>query len=317
MKSAVANRREFLAVSMSSLAGGLLAGPLHAADGPREIIDTHAHFYDPSRPQGVPWPPKNEAVLYRTVLPEEFVKLTAPLGVTGVIVVEASPWVEDNQWILDLAAGNRVIRGLVGNLEPGKPDFQKNLDRFRKNKLFLGIRFGALWGRNPAAELPRPEVISDLKRLADANLELDVVGGPAILSQTVRLTDRLPNLRIVIDHLPFDAPQDPGARKSYTTALHELKSRKQVFAKVSNVPRRRDGQVAGNAAPYKEQLDELWEVFGEDRVIYGSNWPVSDRVAPYSVALKIVREYFEAKGSSAADKYFRTNAQTAYRWIQR
>ena len=58
----------------------------------REIIDTHTHFYDPTRPQGVPWPSKTDAALYRPVYPEEFKAIARPLGVTGTVVVEASPW---------------------------------------------------------------------------------------------------------------------------------------------------------------------------------------------------------------------------------
>ena len=65
------------------------------------IVDTHVHFIDPTRPQGAPYPdPQEESRLYRTVLPLHYKAITAPLGVTGVVVVEASHWVEDNQWIL-------------------------------------------------------------------------------------------------------------------------------------------------------------------------------------------------------------------------
>ena len=82
------------------------------------IVDTHVHFIDPTRPQGAPYPdPQEESRLYRTVLPLHFKGITAPLGVTGVVVVEASHWVEDNQWILDMAAGRAADRRLLG--QPG------------------------------------------------------------------------------------------------------------------------------------------------------------------------------------------------------
>ena len=56
------------------------------------IVDTHTHFYDPSRPQGVPWPSPNDDVLYRTTLPEHYRELAVPMGVSGTVVVEASAW---------------------------------------------------------------------------------------------------------------------------------------------------------------------------------------------------------------------------------
>lgn len=286
-----------------------------AISGP--IIDTHAHFYDPARAGGVPWPEKNDKTLYRTVLPDEFVRLTKPLGITGVIEVEASPLVEDNEWVLDLAPNNPILIGTVGDLEPGKPDFRRNLIRFHKNPLFLGIRFGYLWGRSLATEFPKPQFIADLRFLAETGLELDVVGGPSLLAEVVRITDHVPALRIVIDHLPFDSPADSADRAEYVQALHELGKRRQVYAKVSNVLRRSQDRVPANLDFYRPSLDELWDVFGQDRLIYGSNWPVSDLVAPYDAVFRIVYEYFAAKGRDAFEKYFWKNSQAAYRWRAR
>ena len=300
-------RRTFLAA-----AAGFAGLPLKAAM-PAIVIDTHTHFYDTARPQGVPWPAKTETMLYRPVLPGEFVKLTKPLGVTGTIEVEASVWLEDNQWVLDLAAQNPVITGTVGHLEPGKPDFRKNLARFQRNPLFRGIRIGA-GDRGFAPGLPRADVVSDIKALAEAGLELDAIGPPSLLQHVVRLTDEVPALRVVINHLPFDRPEQGPAREAYQSALRELGKRPQVYAKVSNVPRLSGDRVPDDVGFYRPALDELWDVFGEDRLIYGSNWPVSARLAPYGTAFKIVREYFAAKGQEATEKYFWKNSNAAYRW---
>src|SRR5258708_37247509 len=76
-------RRNFLAT-----AAGLALSPSEAAI-PASIIDTHTHFYDTARPQGVPWPPTTEKMLYRPVLPDEFVRITRPLGGTGPIELAA------------------------------------------------------------------------------------------------------------------------------------------------------------------------------------------------------------------------------------
>ncbi len=299
------NRRAFLGVT-----GSL---PLAWADSvvsPAAIIDTHTHFYDPSRPEGVPWPSKGEAVLYRTVLPDEFVRLTKRMGVTGTIVVEASPWLEDNQWVLDVAAKHPVILGLVGHLEPGTPAFQDHLARFRKNPLFRGIRLGA---KVIADGLSQPPFLTNLKSIAAAGLEIDAVGGPAMLDDLLRLTDRVPDLRFVIDHLPFDPPAEASAREAFHRALRELGQHPVVYVKVSSVLRRKGSKAPTELSAYRPALDELWEVFGPGRLIYGSNWPVSDLVAPYDAVLRVVREYFTAKGQDAVDSYFWKNALEAYR----
>jgi len=145
-------------------------------------------------------------------------------------------------------------------------------------------------------------------------MELDAIGGPSLPPHLVRLTDQVPALRVVINHVPFDPPTEASARVAYQASLRELGKRAQVYAKVSNVPRRSGERVPDEVSFYRPALDELWEVFGEDRLIYGSNWPVSDRIAPYEVAFKLVREYFASKGQEATEKYFWKNSKAAYRW---
>lgn len=290
-----------------------------AQPAPFPIIDTHIHLFDPTRPQGVPWPEKNDAVLYKPALPERYRKIATPLGITGAIEVEASPWLEDNQWVLDIAAKDAIIVGTVGDLEPGKPDFRKHLERFHSNPLFRGIRYGNLWGRDLSAELSRPEFISDLKELAEAGLALDTADqDPVLIAAVVRLTDRIPTLRVVIDHLPqLNPPAEPSAHHAYQSDLRELGKRPQVYVKVSEVLRRVNGLVPTDLNFYRPRLDQLWGIFGEDRLLYGSDWPNSDLWGTYPQVLNVVREYFAGKGRAAAEKYFWKNSVAAYRWVKR
>ncbi len=311
------SRRAFLtsAAAAAAIAGLPAAAKSSTLPKLKTIIDTHVHFYDPSRPGGVPWPPPNDAILNRRILPDVFRKLTAPLGIKSVIEVEASPLVEDNQWILDLAAQNPIILGTSGHLEPGKPGFGQNLDHFRQNPRFLGIRVSnASWGQNLHSDLQKPEFISDLKLLSQAGLEVDSACGVNGLPDVLRLTDLVPDLRVVIDHMPFDPPLDQTALRIYKDTLREIGKRPQVFCKVSTVLRRVENRPVEDVNYYRPMLDELWDVFGPDRLIYGSNWPVSDKVGPYDLVFKVVREYFGSKGRDASEKYFWKNSKAAYRW---
>lgn len=165
----------------------------------------------------------------------------------------------------------------------------------------------------------QPEFIADLKVLADAGLEMDTANpDPALIEAVVRVTDRVPNLRVVIDHLPqLEPPSDAAGRKALENNLHELGKRPQVYVKVSSVLRHVDGKVPDNVNFYRERLDELWEIFGEDRLIYGSDWPHSDLWGPYPEVFKIVHEYFADKSREAQEKYFWKNSLAAYRWKKR
>jgi predicted TIM-barrel fold metal-dependent hydrolase len=283
------------------------------------IIDTHIHMFDPMRPEGVPWPPKTDRILYKPALPARYRFLTAKLDVIGAVVVEASPWLEDNQWVLDLAKDNPIIVGFVGDLEPDKPDFRRQFDRFHRNPLFRGIRYGNLWGRDLGTSLNNPVFVEGLKLVADAGLELDTANpDPDLIHAVVQATDKVPSLRVVIDHLPgLKVPTDHLARQKYEADLRELGKRPQVYVKISQVPQRVNGAVSFELAHYRPLLDHLWEIFGADRLLYGSDWPNSDPWGSYDQILSLVRSYFAEKGPAASDKYFWKNSIAAYRWVKR
>lgn len=305
------NRRRFLETTAAT---ALLPAAGSAAPAASRIIDTHTHFYDPTRPQGVPWPGKGTP-LYRKVMPADWLALAAPHGCKETVIVEASAWLEDNQWILDLASKEESIVGFVGHIDPG-PDFATHLKRFAANPIFRGIRWS---GAMLADDAKRDFMTSGAKKLAELGLELDLNGPATALSAAAKLAADVPELRIVINHLGGSG--DPAALKpGWKESIIDIAKQPNVFMKVSALVE----QVKGTpgTAPrdtdyYLPILDHLWQSFGPDRLIYGSNWPVSDRGAPYDIVFKIVSEYFTSKGAEACEKYFWKNSHTAYRWIER
>ena len=319
------SRRDVLQ-SVATAAVGLVAGlrwPTQQAAAEANdviepvIVDAHTHFYDPTRPQGVPWPPKDNTLLYRTVLPTDFLKVASPQGIKKTIVVEASPLVEDNQWILDLAERETSIVGFVGRLTPGEDGFAKHLVRFAKNRLFRGIRVNAA---PLAAGLEEARYLADLRRLMDLDLELDVNGGPSLLAVVARLARELPAMRIVINHVANVRNNGRELDAEWRQGIEAAAKGVNVFCKVSALVEgtgAKDGTAPTDVAFYRPVLDAVWNAFGEDRLIYGSNWPVSDRGAPYEVVFGIVRDYFTARGPTAAAKYFSHNALAVYKWIDR
>ena len=310
------SRRLFLAQSAAALAlchgcsnvGGSQPAPF--------VVDTHTHFYDPTRAQGVPWPPTDDPILSRPVYPPEFKRLAEPHGVAGTVIVEASPWLEDNQWILDLAAKEPAIFGFVGQIKPGRAEFAAELKRFSVNPLLRGLRVGA-WDR-PATE--SPELLRDLKLLAERDLSLDVLIGTERLADTARLAAAVPSLRIIIDHCANVRVNGAAPPAAWLDGLTICARQPNIFMKVSGLVEgtgRTDGSAPSSAALYRPTLDAIWERFGEERVLFGSNWPVSARFAPYATVIEIVKEYFDLKGPAATRKYFRENAARVYKFVRR
>src|SRR5439155_15041845 len=113
---------------------------LKAAGHAHPIVETHIHFWQVTRPGGVPWPTPAEGPIYRDVLPSDYTPMAIANGVVTAGIVEASGIVEDNQWILDLVKGDSFYSSYVGNLEIGAPTFARDLERFSKDRRWVGTR---------------------------------------------------------------------------------------------------------------------------------------------------------------------------------
>jgi L-fuconolactonase len=306
-----------LALSLAAALPGCAADSKRDEEAPAPPlgIDAHTHFYDPMRPQGVPWPAKDDAKLYRTVLPPEFLKLAAPLGIGATVVVEASPWLEDNQWLLNLAADHRSIWGVVGNLAPGTPEFPGHVKRFAKNPLFKGIRV------NYQGEDKSGSVLGDdLARLVDADLALDLNGPPIIVNLAAKIAERHPKLRIVINHLGNLVIDGKPPPQPWLDAMKAAAGHPNVFCKASACV---EGAHAAGPPPatrpgfYAPVLDAAYAAFGPDRLLYAGNWPVSALFADYETVHRIAANFIAPKGPAAAAKFFHHNALAAYRCAPR
>jgi L-fuconolactonase len=309
------NRRTFL---KSTAAAGsvptLFAAPMHNVP----VIDTHIHLFDANRPQGVPWPPKDSPIP-KSSLPDAYRKLAAPHGVVGAIAIECSPWDDDNEWVLGVAEHAPIIVGTIGNLEPGSTRFGNRLEKLHRNPLFRGIRCGNLWDRDLDKDISKAGAVSDLKLLAKNGLVLDTANpDPALMGAVVRLADLVQDLGIIIDHLPeLTPPSDAAARKACDAHLRRLAARPKVYAKISGIVRREDGRVPLDLAFYRDRLDHIWELFGPDKLLFGSDYPNSELWATYPQVFKLAQEFIRSKDAASVEKIYWRNSLKAYRWVKR
>ena len=175
--------------------------------------------------------------------------------------------------------------------------------------MFLGIRYGNVWpSQDLVTAVKKPEVIENMKAFAQTGLTLEVANPRVdLMEATVRLTDKVPDLRVVVGHLQaLPLPTDKQVLKSYSDNLKELRKR-GAFAKVSGVPKA-NPQAAFEPAVYKPMLDFIWDIFGEDNVVYAG------RSKP---SLDILKAYTLAKGPPAAEKFFWKKSVRAFRWVKR
>jgi L-fuconolactonase len=278
----------------------------------RPLIDTHTHFYDPTRPEGVPWPGKGTP-LYRRVLPPDWLAEAEPAGVTQTVVVEASPWVEDNQWLLDVARDHPCVIGVVGRLPLGEEGCTKLIDRFAAAPKFRGVR---ATGTAVVAGLDSPAFMRDIERLALHGLVPDINGGPA-LAAADRLAARLPEMRVILEHMAGARIAGDRPDPAWAEGLARAAARPNVWLKVSNLVESAAHAAGIEWAPadsdvYRPWLDIVWKAFGPDRLIFGSNWPVCERAADYATVVGIVRPWIASHGPAAEASFFEGAARVAY-----
>lgn len=289
-----------------------------AANPPADIpiIDSHIHLFDASRPQGAPYKGPKEFTSHIS-LPGPYGALARPLGIVGAVAVEASSWVEDNLWLLEAAQSDDIMVGVIGRLQPDKPEFAEYLDRYHRNPLYRGIRININARTNLSEQLENPAVVDNLKRLAQADLVLDTANPSMDLLHTVvRVNDKVPDLRIIVDHLPV-MEATPGEAAAYAAVLKEIKVRPGIFVKLSEILHRVNDNVAMDLASHRERLDYLLSIFGEDRVLFGSDYPNSVGTATIEEVVSLVKQYFASKPRSVAEKYFWKNSLRCYKWVKR
>ncbi|HET7862878.1 MAG TPA: amidohydrolase family protein [Burkholderiaceae bacterium] len=289
-----------------------------ATQGRRPIVESHIHFWQVTRPGGVPWPTPAEGPIFRDVLPPEYGAIAAANGVVAAGILEASGIVEDNQWVLDLVKHDRFYSFYIGNLEIGAPTFASDLARFASDPRWVGIR-GYLTGPAEGITLS-PAQLASLHDLARRGMTLDLIsrGTKNPKDQVQALCAAVPDLRIIIDHLG-GAKGPPPVDPTWELEIRRLADVcPNLFMKFSSFY---DMYAPGDVvypsptdlASYKAHFDVLMTAFGADRLIWGSNWPVVTLHGSFEAQIAIAEAYLAPFGSAVRDKVMYKNALVFYR----
>jgi predicted TIM-barrel fold metal-dependent hydrolase len=213
--------------------------------------------------------------------------------------------VEETDWVTGLAEAGGVPDAIIGAVTPGlaPAELSAELDRQRRSARFKGIRIRH--GFDPASDF------ADLLfgQLHDHGLIFELVARSGELAAHVPLVERFPELPVVLEHAGWPAGTDAGDLGVWREALAALAALPNVTCKFSGVPMVTHSLAAADLRPY---FDVCLDLFGADRCMFGSNFPVDSLFGDLQTLLDSMEEVTEALDESGREALFVTNAERVY-----
>jgi L-fuconolactonase len=270
-------------------------------------IDAHQHFwnYDPLKDA---WMDETMGVLKRNYLPKDLQHLLIQNKIDGCISVQADQSEHETNFLLSEAEKNTFIKGVVGWVDLRDPNVTDRLKHFKSYPKFCGVRH--IVQSEPVGFMLKPEFKQGLKAVHEQNLTYDILIYPHQLDDAIKICEAFPENKLIIDHLA-----KPNIKKKeitqWTIQMREVASNKNVYCKLSGLVTEGNwqGWQEDNFKPY---LDIASEAFGEDRLVFGSDWPVCLLAADYGQVLSIIENYLLGSSEKTRAKIMGLNAMKFY-----
>lgn len=273
------------------------------------LIDSHQHFwiYDP--PQ-YPWITDKTPVLKRDYLPEDLAPELNRAGLDGAIAVQARQTVEESRWLLELADQNPLIKGVVGWVDLQSPDCEEQLAQFARHPRFCGVRH-VVQDEPDDHFMLRPAFLNGLSVLKNFDLTYDLLVFPKQLPASIEVVQKFPEQTFVLDHIAKPLIRD-GIISPWDAQIRELSQYPNVWCKISGMVTEAKHKH-WRAADFKPYLDLIFEAFGAERLVYGSDWPVCLLSGSYRQVFDLVAQYVAQCPENSRKQIFGENAARAYR----
>ncbi|MEK3935560.1 amidohydrolase family protein [Sporosarcina sp. FSL W7-1349] len=248
-------------------------------------IDAHQHFWNFDRVPYI-WPTKDEEPIFRSIEPPELAGILKEVHIDKTILVQADNSYEDTLYMLEIAEKYNWVAGVVGWVPLDKPDETAiRLEKFLENPYFKGVRH-LIHNEKDVNWLIQPQVIEGLNVLQANDVPFDVV---AVLPEHLKLipilSEKLPNLRMVIDHLG-KPPIASAQFEPWQELIKQAASNPNVYAKISGL--NTAASPDWNAEDIQPYIDIAFTLFGADRLMFGSDWPVLNLAGDYKQVLDSV-----------------------------
>lgn len=272
------------------------------------IIDAHQHFwqYDPKRHE---WIDDSMSVIRRDFLPYDLQKVYETEGISGCVAVQADQTEAETKYLLELAGLYDFIKGVVGWVDLRATDIQEKLDHFSQYRKLVGFRH-VVQGESDVNFLLRKDFMRGIEELLPYHFTYDILVYPHQLGAVLEFVRQHPHQSFVIDHLAKPYIKD-GFYDGWALLMRAIARQENVHCKVSGMVTEADWDhwTYKDLVPY---LDLVFEVFGPNRIMYGSDWPVCLVAAQYPLVKGIVEQYLVKLSPDEQAKVWGLNAKRFY-----
>jgi len=280
-------------------------GPPDAGDATL-AVDAHLHLWR-YRADELDWISDRMRVLQRDFLADDIARELAACGVRGCVAVQARSSLAENDFLLAQQAASRAILGVVGWVDLQAPDAGAVLERYA-GKL-VGVRH--IVQAEPDDDfLLRPAFQRGVARLPSLGMTYDLLIYPRQLAAACVFADRNPDLRLVLDHLA-KPPIAAGALEPWAADLRALARRPQVFVKASGLVTEADW-ARWTPDQLRRYLDVIFDAFGPERILFGSDFPVCRVAATYAQVKRVLDDYCAQLSGAERARVLADNAIAFY-----
>ncbi len=294
-----------------------------------DIIDTHQHLWNLDR-LNLPWvnrvPELNRSYKFTDYLKEAEIS-----GVTRTVYMEVDAHPVDKQKEIDditlhCQENSDLMLGMVVSADPGKPGFTEFLGANSGNPFIKGVRQVLHNPELASKYCLTPEFVQGIRALGKRDLLFDICIRPAELHDAVELCRQVPETTFVLDHCGNADPyvvnghRKIGSSSSDTTYVHSKESWQKgifklgelenVYCKISGIVAR--AETDWNAQTLAPTVNTCLEAFGEDRVVFGGDWPVCTLGASLSQWIAALKEIVSTRPTVFQEKMFSINAERLY-----
>ncbi len=271
-------------------------------------IDSHQHFwkYNSDRDS---WINESMKTLRRDFLPSDLEPILRKNKVDGCIVIQADQSEDETSFLLKLADEHDFIKGVIGWVDLKSPNLESRLTYFCKNKKFKGVRHILQSEANHF--ILNNTFQNGISKLNGFNLVYEILIYPNQLKNTIKLVNNFPDQVFILNHMAKPKIKEQEI-EDWKNDITNLAKSRNVYCKISGMVTEASWEkwIPNDFKPY---LDVVFESFGVNRVLFGSDWPVCTLSVKYAEVVKIVTDYIGSFSQEDIDKVLFKNTIKAYK----